>query len=98
VGTEHRAYTDNDGRFVLERVPPGSYTLSVAQPVTAALLNISVPENSTAVTTVSDSSDSASGPLTYSIDGGSDAAFFHIDARFSEELLATLPKPLALLG
>jgi mannose-6-phosphate isomerase-like protein (cupin superfamily) len=26
------------------------------------------------------------------------AAFFHIDARFSEELLATLPKPLALLG
>jgi mannose-6-phosphate isomerase-like protein (cupin superfamily) len=26
------------------------------------------------------------------------AAFFHIDARFSEELLATLPKPLALLS
>jgi mannose-6-phosphate isomerase-like protein (cupin superfamily) len=26
------------------------------------------------------------------------AAFFHIDARFSEELLATLPKPLALMG
>lgn len=26
------------------------------------------------------------------------AAFFHIDARFSEELLARLPKPLALLG
>jgi mannose-6-phosphate isomerase-like protein (cupin superfamily) len=26
------------------------------------------------------------------------AAFFHIDARFSEELLAMLPKPLALLG
>ncbi|MGC1523947.1 MAG: cupin domain-containing protein [Steroidobacteraceae bacterium] len=26
------------------------------------------------------------------------AAFFHIDARFSEELLAKLPKPLALLG
>jgi naringenin degradation protein FdeH len=26
------------------------------------------------------------------------AAFFHIDARFGEELLATLPKPLALLG
>jgi hypothetical protein len=25
------------------------------------------------------------------------AAFFHIDARFSEELLATLPKPLVLL-
>jgi mannose-6-phosphate isomerase-like protein (cupin superfamily) len=25
------------------------------------------------------------------------AAFFHIDARFSEELLAKLPKPLALL-
>jgi len=26
------------------------------------------------------------------------AAFFHIDARFSEELLTKLPKPLALLG
>jgi mannose-6-phosphate isomerase-like protein (cupin superfamily) len=26
------------------------------------------------------------------------AAFFHIDARFSGELLAKLPKPLALLG
>jgi mannose-6-phosphate isomerase-like protein (cupin superfamily) len=26
------------------------------------------------------------------------AAFFHIEARFSEELLAKLPKPLALLG
>jgi len=26
------------------------------------------------------------------------AAFFHIDARFSEELLAKLPKPLALLS
>jgi hypothetical protein len=26
------------------------------------------------------------------------AAFFHIDARFSAELLASLPKPLALLG
>ena len=26
------------------------------------------------------------------------AAFFHIDARFSEELLAGLPKPLALTG
>ncbi|HME40395.1 MAG TPA: cupin domain-containing protein [Steroidobacteraceae bacterium] len=26
------------------------------------------------------------------------AAFFHIDARFSEELLARLPKPLALMG
>src|SRR5450631_968852 len=26
------------------------------------------------------------------------AAFLHIDARFSKELLATLPKPLALLG
>ncbi len=26
------------------------------------------------------------------------AAFFHIDARFSEELLARLPKPPALLG
>src|SRR5277367_4942173 len=26
------------------------------------------------------------------------AAFFHIDARFSEELLATLPKPLTLLS
>jgi quercetin dioxygenase-like cupin family protein len=25
------------------------------------------------------------------------AAFFHIDARFSEELLAKLPKPLALM-
>jgi uncharacterized cupin superfamily protein len=25
------------------------------------------------------------------------AAFFHIDARFNEELLAKLPKPLALL-
>jgi mannose-6-phosphate isomerase-like protein (cupin superfamily) len=25
------------------------------------------------------------------------AAFFHIDARFSEELLATLPKPLSLM-
>ena len=26
------------------------------------------------------------------------AAFFHIDARFNEELLANLPKPLALLA
>ncbi len=26
------------------------------------------------------------------------AAFFHIDARFSEELLAKLPKPLALMA
>ena len=26
------------------------------------------------------------------------AAFFHLDARFSEALLATLPKPLELLG
>jgi mannose-6-phosphate isomerase-like protein (cupin superfamily) len=26
------------------------------------------------------------------------AAFFHIDARFSEQLLATLPKPLALMS
>jgi len=26
------------------------------------------------------------------------AAFFHIDARFSEELLARLPKPLALMS
>jgi hypothetical protein len=26
------------------------------------------------------------------------AAFFHIDARFSEELLAKLPKPLPLMG
>jgi hypothetical protein len=26
------------------------------------------------------------------------AAFFHIEARFSEELLAKLPKPLTLLG
>jgi hypothetical protein len=26
------------------------------------------------------------------------AAFFHIDARFSEELLARLPKPLVLIG
>ncbi len=26
------------------------------------------------------------------------AAFFHLDARFSEELLAKLPKPLALLS
>jgi mannose-6-phosphate isomerase-like protein (cupin superfamily) len=26
------------------------------------------------------------------------AAFFHLDARFSEDLLARLPKPLALLG
>ena len=26
------------------------------------------------------------------------AAFFHLDARFSEELLIRLPKPLALLG
>jgi mannose-6-phosphate isomerase-like protein (cupin superfamily) len=26
------------------------------------------------------------------------AAFFHVDARFSEELLATLPKPLTLLS
>jgi len=26
------------------------------------------------------------------------AAFFHIDARFNEELLAKLPKPLALLS
>jgi hypothetical protein len=25
------------------------------------------------------------------------AAFFHVDARFSEELLAKLPKPLALM-
>jgi hypothetical protein len=25
------------------------------------------------------------------------AAFFHIDARFSDELLAKLPKPLALM-
>jgi hypothetical protein len=31
VGTEHRAYTDNDGRFVLERVATGSYTLSVTR-------------------------------------------------------------------
>ncbi len=26
------------------------------------------------------------------------AAFFHIDARFGEELLAALPKPLSLMG
>jgi len=26
------------------------------------------------------------------------AAFFHIDARFSEELLAKLPKPLVLMS
>jgi uncharacterized cupin superfamily protein len=26
------------------------------------------------------------------------AAFFHIDARFSDELLACLPKPLALMS
>jgi uncharacterized cupin superfamily protein len=26
------------------------------------------------------------------------AAFFHIDARFSEELIAKLPKPLVLLS
>jgi hypothetical protein len=26
------------------------------------------------------------------------AAFFHIDARFSEELLVRLPKPLVLTG
>jgi hypothetical protein len=26
------------------------------------------------------------------------AAFFHVDARFSEELLAALPKPLAVMG
>jgi hypothetical protein len=58
----------------------GSYTLSVAQPVAAGPTDISVPENSTAVTTVNDNSDSASGPLIYSIDGGADAAFFQIDA------------------
>lgn len=29
VGTQHRAYTEDDGTFVIERVPPGAYTLSI---------------------------------------------------------------------
>jgi hypothetical protein len=57
----------------------GSYTVSVATPVTSTLDQVSVQENTTAVTTITDSSASASGPLTYAITGGADAALFAID-------------------
>jgi hypothetical protein len=57
----------------------GSYTVSVATPVTATLDQVSVQENTTAVTTITDASTSASGPLTYAISGGADAALFAID-------------------
>src|SRR5438093_5997264 len=31
VGTGHRTFTDDDGRFVLERIPSATYTLGVTR-------------------------------------------------------------------
>ena len=29
IGTQHRGYTEDDGTFVIDKVPPGAYTISV---------------------------------------------------------------------
>ena len=57
----------------------GSYTVNVAVPLTAVLDQASVEENTTAAATITDTTDSASGPLSYTISGGDDAALFAID-------------------